>query len=98
MPDPGFAGTDSYTYEVCDLAGACDTAEVTITVQGASPSVTPAPTPPPTGGPPLAGTGADGVVPGLMAMVSLAALGLVVLGAAGRRGRRPRTLRHRSVR
>ena len=27
-PDPDFSGTDSFTYEVCDLAGACDTATV----------------------------------------------------------------------
>ena len=25
-PDPDFFGTDSFTYEVCDLAGDCDTA------------------------------------------------------------------------
>ena len=31
-PDPGFFGTDSFTYEVCDLAGLCDTATVDITV------------------------------------------------------------------
>jgi hypothetical protein len=31
-PDPGFSGTDSFTYEVCDFAGACDTATVDITV------------------------------------------------------------------
>ena len=31
-PDPGFSGTDSFTYQVCDLAGDCDTATVDITV------------------------------------------------------------------
>ncbi len=31
-PDPDFFGTDSFTYEVCDFAGACDTATVDITV------------------------------------------------------------------
>ena len=31
-PDADFSGTDSFTYEVCDLAGLCDTATVTITV------------------------------------------------------------------
>ena len=31
-PDPDFFGTDSFTYEVCDLAGDCDTATVDITV------------------------------------------------------------------
>ncbi len=31
-PDPNFSGTDSFTYQVCDLAGECDTATVDITV------------------------------------------------------------------
>ena len=31
-PDPDFSGTDSFRYEVCDLAGDCDTARVDITV------------------------------------------------------------------
>ena len=31
-PDPDFFGSDSFTYEVCDLAGDCDTATVDITV------------------------------------------------------------------
>ena len=31
-PDPNFFGSDSFTYEVCDFSGACDTATVTITV------------------------------------------------------------------
>ncbi len=31
-PDPDFSGSDSFTYEVCDLAGLCDTATVDITV------------------------------------------------------------------
>ena len=31
-PDPNFEGIDSFDYEVCDLAGACDVATVTITV------------------------------------------------------------------
>ncbi len=31
-PDADFSGTDSFTYEVCDLAGACDSATVDITV------------------------------------------------------------------
>jgi VCBS repeat-containing protein len=31
-PDPDWNGTDSFTYEVCDPAGSCDTATVTITV------------------------------------------------------------------
>lgn len=32
-PDAGFTGSDSFTYEVCDEAGNCDTAEVTIEVR-----------------------------------------------------------------
>ena len=31
-PDPDFFGSDSFTYEVCDFAGDCDTATVDITV------------------------------------------------------------------
>ncbi len=31
-PNPGFTGTDTFTYEVCDSSGACDTATVTIEV------------------------------------------------------------------
>ena len=33
-PDPDFFGTDSFTYEVCDVDGDCDTATVDITVSG----------------------------------------------------------------
>ncbi|MFC2078130.1 Ig-like domain-containing protein, partial [Candidatus Bipolaricaulota bacterium] len=31
-PDENFEGTDTFTYEICDTDGACDTAEVTVTV------------------------------------------------------------------
>ena len=31
-PNPGFSGTDTFTYKVCDLAGQCTTATVTVTV------------------------------------------------------------------
>jgi hypothetical protein len=31
-PDSGFFGTDSFTYQICDASGLCDTATVTITV------------------------------------------------------------------
>ncbi|MBC2839150.1 Ig-like domain-containing protein [Robiginitalea sp. SC105] len=31
-PDPGFTGTDNFTYQVCDSFGLCDTAAVTITL------------------------------------------------------------------
>lgn len=31
-PDPGFSGVDTFTYRICDAAGACDTAVVTVTV------------------------------------------------------------------
>jgi len=34
-PNPGFVGTDTYTYSVCDSQGSCATATVTITVQPA---------------------------------------------------------------
>ncbi|MCA9388352.1 tandem-95 repeat protein, partial [Candidatus Berkelbacteria bacterium] len=33
QPNPGFAGIDTFEYEVCDNDGLCDTAIVTITVQ-----------------------------------------------------------------
>lgn len=32
-PDPGFFGTDSFTYQICDTGGQCDSATVTITVR-----------------------------------------------------------------
>ena len=32
IPDPGFAGTDQITYQICDSDGDCDDATVTITV------------------------------------------------------------------
>ena len=31
-PDAGFTGTDTFTYEICDGKGGCDTATVTVTV------------------------------------------------------------------
>ncbi|MCG8331236.1 MAG: Ig-like domain-containing protein, partial [Chitinophagales bacterium] len=31
-PDPGFAGTDVFTYQICDSDGDCDDADVTVTV------------------------------------------------------------------
>ncbi len=33
-PDPGFAGADSFTYQVCDETGLCDIASVSVTVVG----------------------------------------------------------------
>jgi hypothetical protein len=32
-PDPGFADTDNFTYQICDVDSQCDTAIVTVTVQ-----------------------------------------------------------------
>jgi hypothetical protein len=32
-PDPGFTGSDSFVYQICDTVGACDTATATITVR-----------------------------------------------------------------
>ncbi len=37
-PDPGFIGTDTFEYEVCDSKGDCDQAVVTIDVIGPDPS------------------------------------------------------------
>ena len=31
-PDPGFVGTDTFTYQICDLAADCATATVTMTI------------------------------------------------------------------
>ena len=31
-PDPGYSGTDTFVYQVCDTGALCDTATVTITV------------------------------------------------------------------
>jgi hypothetical protein len=41
-PSPGFSGNDSFTYQMCDSAGLCSTASVTVVVQStnAPPSVT----------------------------------------------------------
>jgi CshA-type fibril repeat protein len=36
-PDPGFIGTDTFTYTVCDDNGHCDTADVTVTVENEPP-------------------------------------------------------------
>jgi CshA-type fibril repeat protein len=47
-PNPGFSGTDSFTYKVCDLAGQCTTATVTVTVAPKAvndTAITPASTP-----------------------------------------------------
>jgi Ca2+-binding RTX toxin-like protein len=35
-PDPGFSGTDSFTYSACDSEALCDEATVTVTVEAAS--------------------------------------------------------------
>ncbi len=37
-PDPGFSGSDGFTYEVCDADVACDTATVSITVSTGVPA------------------------------------------------------------
>ncbi len=36
-PNNGFSGSDTFTYSICDVNNACDTAEVTITVGNATP-------------------------------------------------------------
>ncbi|MBT8213407.1 MAG: tandem-95 repeat protein, partial [Acidimicrobiia bacterium] len=35
-PTPGYDGSDSFTYSICDAAGGCDTATVTLTVEPAN--------------------------------------------------------------
>lgn len=48
-PAPGFVGTDSFNYTICDTSSACDTATVTITVLAPLPLP-----PPPANAPPVA--------------------------------------------
>jgi len=38
-PEPGFYGTDSFVYEICDTESNCDTATVSITVNPSTPAV-----------------------------------------------------------
>ena len=33
IPDPGYVGTDSFTYEVCDSHGLCETEVVTLNIR-----------------------------------------------------------------
>ena len=53
-PNPGFSGTDTFDYEICDADGECDTGRVTITVTAPAqaPAPTPAPNPAPVPPPP----------------------------------------------
>jgi hypothetical protein len=39
-PDPGFTGTDTFTYQVCDSGGNCSTASVTVVVLNTNPVLT----------------------------------------------------------
>ena len=66
-PGPGYTGADQFTYEVCDFAGNCDTAQVTVNITGTpdpdpdpdpSPTATTDPDPTPTGNPGGGGGGA----------------------------------------
>ena len=52
-PDAGWSGDDTFTYEVCDPAGGCDTATITVTVAGVLGANLP----------PVADAGADRTVP-----------------------------------
>ena len=36
-PNPGFSGNDTFTYQMCDSAGLCSTATVTVVVQSTNP-------------------------------------------------------------
>lgn len=38
-PNPNFIGSDSFTYEICDIGGECDTATVNITVTPIAPTI-----------------------------------------------------------
>ncbi|HEY6569178.1 MAG TPA: Ig-like domain-containing protein, partial [Candidatus Limnocylindrales bacterium] len=95
-PDPDWSGTDTFSYQVCDDQGACDTADVTVTVdpvndqQPPQPTPTPAPHPTPTGLPASDASGAWTILTGGtagpggpgMAGGLLAVLALVVGGLA----------------
>ena len=39
-PNPGFTGTDTFTYQVCDSGGNCSTATVTVVVLNTNPVLT----------------------------------------------------------
>lgn len=39
VPANGYAGSDTFTYEICDTTGQCDTALVTVTIDEGSPNV-----------------------------------------------------------
>ncbi|HSF84348.1 MAG TPA: Ig-like domain-containing protein [Acidimicrobiia bacterium] len=39
VPDPGFVGDDGFVYQICDLAGECDSADVAVTVISNAPPV-----------------------------------------------------------
>ena len=96
-PDPGFAGTDQVTYQICSPNDGtlCTTAVLTITVTaGAAPTTAPTtgplPTPPPTDVSllgPLA-TMPGGV--GLVAICAILALGVIAAGVVAFRRRRLR--------
>jgi hypothetical protein len=40
IPNPGFTGTDTFTYQVCDSGGNCSTATVTVVVLNTNPVLT----------------------------------------------------------
>ena len=69
-PDPDWSGDDTFSYQVCDDQGACDTADVTVTVdpvndaQPPEPTPTPAPHPTPTGLPASDASGAWAILTG----------------------------------
>jgi uncharacterized repeat protein (TIGR01451 family) len=93
-PNAGFAGIDSFEYQICatNAADLCATATATVTVDAVVAPVPPNPPTPPTPGDPdgsLAFTGVNAEGPLLWAAGALV-LGLVIVGVSAfvRRGRR----------
>ena len=71
-PDPDYTGTDTFTYQICDLDGNCDTATVTVTVTGGLVNDHG------DNGGSLATTGTDSSQPAILAgLLLLAGLGLI---------------------
>jgi hypothetical protein len=88
VPNPGFQGTDTFTYQVCNSAGDCSIATVTIVVEPATPSpfaaqiaVSPAPRSPTISFPTTAGR--SYYVQSLSDMPALGAWHLLVTNIAG---------------
>ena len=89
-PDPGFAGIDLMTYQICSPNDEtlCTTAVLAITVTGVAAPTVPLPTPPPTD---VSRDGPLAIEPGSVGLVTVCAilgLGVIAAGAAAFHRRR----------